>query len=90
MRHIDTVAALASICAFGLALYELIAGRAYLPAGICFAIFLAMGIFVLLRRKHRHDADQQAIQTQRSGRNSTNLQAGGDINIGDGGKRGRK
>ena len=58
-------------------------------------VFSGIGVFVLggvvwIVRRVLSRASATKVQTQRSGHGSTNIQAGRDITIGDGGKHGRQ
>jgi hypothetical protein len=88
MRHLDTAAAVAGLCALGLALYEAFLKAEYVAAGVCLAVFLGCCVAFWRVRRKAGEPGPSVRQTQRSGAHSTNLQAGGDINIG-GGKSGR-
>jgi hypothetical protein len=88
MRLLTVVAPVAGICSFGLALYSAFERGSYIAASAFFVVFLVCAVLVIRQRKAQAAAPAAPNQTQRSGAHSTNLQAGGDINIG-GGKGGR-
>jgi hypothetical protein len=83
---LSRVAGVASIAALGLGVYEAIAKGEYWPAAICVAAFVVLGLVFLRTGEARRGSGIR--QSQRSGKNSTNIQAARDISLG-GGKRGR-
>jgi hypothetical protein len=89
MQPLDIFATVAGICAFGLALYEAIGKGEYAASGVCFGFFILCSVVLLFSRKAaQHSGKGGHVQRQRSGHNSTNIQAGRDVNIG-GDKDGR-
>jgi hypothetical protein len=81
MRYLDAIAAVAGICAFGLALYEAIGKGEYLASGICLAVFIACCVAFMWSRKAKEGGKPSHVQNQRSGAHSTNIQAGGNVTI---------
>ena len=82
MGKFSTIAGIASICALALGLFEAIAMADNLPAAVCLAsFFLFGGVFLKTRPTGQHDSNTLR-QNQYSGANSTNYQAGANIQIG--------
>jgi hypothetical protein len=83
MQPLDIFAAVAGICAFGLALYESIGKGEYAASGLCFGLFILCSVVLLFSRKAAQQSGKGGhVQRQRSGHNSTNIQVGGDLKIG--------
>jgi hypothetical protein len=87
MNTLSRIAPVAGLCSFGLAVYAAVGRKEYVAAGIFLGIFLVSAIFVAFSRRAQMPSEPLR-QSQRSGPNSTNIQAGRDVNIG-GGKHGR-
>lgn len=84
MNILSKIAPAAGLCSFGLAIYAAGGRKEYVVAGVFLSIFLVTGIFVVFSRRV-HPSSESVRQTQRSGHNSSNIQAGRDVNIGGNG-----
>ncbi|MGA2722984.1 MAG: hypothetical protein ABSG79_11305 [Bryobacteraceae bacterium] len=82
MRYLDMAAAVAGLCAFGLTLYEAFAKEEYTAAGVCFGVFVACCVAFLRLRKSKGGTGAGVNQTQRSGKNSVNIQIAGNAVFG--------
>lgn len=82
MRYLDMAAAVAGICAFGLALYEALAKEEYIATGVCLGVFVACCVAFLWLRKSKRGTEAAVNQTQRSGKNSVNIQVAGNAVFG--------
>jgi hypothetical protein len=81
MRYLDMTAAVGGLCAFGLAVYEALAKEEYIAAGVCFGVFVACCVAFLWLRKSK-GPEAAVNQTQRSGKNSVNIQVAGNAVFG--------